>query len=115
QARRALRAERAASEQREAAHRARVSEAAAKHAAELEQQRSEKIRWARETALPEIGRLRGALDIIGAFKLAAEVQKYLPDDPGFLDAWPRVSFRASIDTIPSGARIYVKPYRNPSA
>jgi serine/threonine protein kinase/dienelactone hydrolase len=115
QALRALRAERMQNELRESVHQAEAQAITARRTAEERDQRLEKIRWARETALPEINRLRASLDMIGAFKLATEVEKYLPEDPDITGLWPRISFRASIETTPPGARFYLKPYRNPSA
>jgi eukaryotic-like serine/threonine-protein kinase len=113
QALRALRAERAANEQRTAAEQAKANETAARRTAQQEQQRNENIRWARETALPEIERLR-LRDNIAAYKLAIEVEKYLPADPALTALLPRISHRATIETTPPGARIYLKAYRKPS-
>jgi serine/threonine protein kinase/dienelactone hydrolase len=101
QARRALRAERVAAEAR------RTAEA---HALRLE-----KIRWARETALPEIARLVKKNDIVAAFALARQAEECLPDDPALTSLWPLISAKVAVETTPSGADIYAKPYAQPAA
>jgi serine/threonine protein kinase/dienelactone hydrolase len=115
QALRALRAERTQNELREAARRAEAEAAAIARTSQEREERLAKIRWAREQALPEIARLRNAFDVRAAFKLALEVQKYLPEDPALTSLLPRLSYRATITTTPAGARVYIKPYRTPSA
>lgn len=78
-------------------------------------QRSAKIRWARETALPEVNRLIEKLDYFAAYDLAVQVEKFLPTDPALTGLWPKISARANIDTSPPGADIYYKEYRRPES
>jgi hypothetical protein len=108
QATRALRAEREQNALRDAARLAKEQEATARHAAEAEQLRNEKQRWAREHLLPEINRLLLDLDIAGAFAQALEAEKYVPDDPNLIALWPRLSIVTSIETTPAGAEIYAR-------
>ena len=108
QATRALRAERDQNALRDAARLAKEQEATARHAAEAEQLRNEKQRWAREHLLPEINRLLLDLDIAGAFAQALEAEKYVPDDPNLIALWPRLSIVTSIETTPAGAEIYAR-------
>ena len=115
QATRALRAERDQTALRDAARLAKEQEATARHAAEAEQLRNEKQRWAREHLLPEINRLLLDLDIAGAFAQALEAEKYVPDDPNLIALWPRLSIVTAIETTPAGAEVYVKPYMKPTA
>ncbi len=76
-----------------------------------------KIKWARQTALPEIEKLTEDINIFGegpkpwrAFNLSNEAANYIPDDP-LLNRY-RNSFSrfAKIYSKPSGASIYIKPY-----
>jgi serine/threonine protein kinase/dienelactone hydrolase len=115
QATRALRAERTQNELREAARQAEKKAADAGRTAEQEAQRSAKIRWAREQALPEINRLIRANDIAGAFALARQAEEHIPEDPALTSLWPQISAQVTVETVPGGADIYIKPYRKPSA
>ncbi|MEO6005016.1 MAG: serine/threonine-protein kinase, partial [Opitutus sp.] len=112
---RALRAERSQNELRAAAELAAKNEAAARRIAEEQQQHSAKVRWARETALPEINRLIQMDDIPAAFALARQAEGSIPEDPALLDLWLNIATDASIQTTPDGARVYAKPYQHPSA
>ncbi|MDO8539430.1 MAG: protein kinase [Opitutaceae bacterium] len=115
QALRALRAERAQNELQESNRQAELKASAARRVADERDQRLDKIRWARETALPEVTRFLSAGDVRAAFKLAREIESVLPDDPAVTDLWPRISHRVSLQTTPAGAKIYLKPYRMPAA
>jgi serine/threonine protein kinase/formylglycine-generating enzyme required for sulfatase activity/dienelactone hydrolase/type II secretory pathway pseudopilin PulG len=108
QTRRAWRAERAQEELRLAAQRAEQAVAA-------QAQRLEKIRWARDTLLPEINRLMKRNDIVQAFALAKQVEEFLPDDPALASLWPLISATVAVETTPAGADIYAKPYDRPAA
>ena len=78
-------------------------------------QRSSKLRWARQQALPEISRLLQANEIPAAFALAVEAEKYLPDDPALTSLWPRIAVETSIETTPAGAEVAIKEYRKPDS
>jgi formylglycine-generating enzyme required for sulfatase activity len=70
-----------------------------------------RVRWARETALPEITRLAQAERYVDAMRLARRVATDIPSDPVLAKLWPDISRPASIETTPSGAEVYVKDYR----
>jgi serine/threonine protein kinase len=115
QALRALRAERTQNELRHAADRARANEASALRTAETLEQRSNKVRWARESALPEINRLIKKDDISAAFALARQIEEHIPNDPALTSLWPQISMPVTIETNPGGADVYIKPYRKPDS
>jgi eukaryotic-like serine/threonine-protein kinase len=73
--------------------------------------RSARVRWARETAIPEIARLAGKGDRKDAFDLARQAESVIPSDPALSKLWPEISFEIAIHTSPAGADIYMKPYR----
>ncbi|MCI0695462.1 protein kinase [candidate division KSB1 bacterium] len=72
--------------------------------------RSAKIRWAREQAIPEIVQLIDKPAYMAAFRIAHEAEKYLPADPLLKQLWPRMSQHISIQTTPPGANIFITPY-----
>jgi dienelactone hydrolase len=69
-----------------------------------------KVRWARETAVPEIVKLVDIDDYPAAFALAKKAQGHIPDDPVLAELWPQMSRLVSISTTPPDADLYVKPY-----
>ncbi len=73
-------------------------------------QRSYKIKWAREQAIPEIIQLVDEGKYITAFQLALKAEKQIPDDPVLTDLWPKMSRKVSIQTDPSASNIYRKNY-----
>ena len=73
--------------------------------------RNARVRWARETAIPEIIRLVGQGDNNAAFALARQVGLVIPNDSALLKLWPEISLEISVHTNPEGADIYMKPYR----
>ena len=97
--------------------------------------RSKKIRWAREEALPEIQRLaeengwvstesgHQSLDMISAsesdfskaYALAQQVATTVPDDSSLEELWPRITRTVRLVSEPSGAKIYRQPYVDPEA
>jgi serine/threonine protein kinase/class 3 adenylate cyclase len=74
-----------------------------------------KVRWARETALPEITRLAKEGKNTEAFALAEQAEKYIPSDPALTNLCSQISVRAIIETTPSGADVYLKEYRKPES
>lgn len=78
--------------------------------------RQAKIRWAREEALPEIERLVEASwrDYTGAYELAEEAEKFIPNHPKLAELMARCSLHTSITTQPPGAKIYIKEYDRPT-
>jgi len=81
------------------------------------QNRQAKVRWARQEILPEIERLAEDVPWTGegpqtwlAFELAMEATRYIPDDPLLTRLWPRFSRYFKVQSDPSGAKVYAKPY-----
>jgi len=72
-----------------------------------------KIRWARETTVPEIDRLIQSDRFIEAFKLAEDAEKVIPKDTLLVKLWPQMSREISLETTPAGADISFKDYRTP--
>ena len=76
--------------------------------------RMNKIRWARDVALPKIEELRnmgGAEEnYIEAFDLAVKAEDFIPDDPKLKQHMKWISGFTSIQTQPAGARIFRKPF-----
>ncbi|MFC2084709.1 protein kinase [Bacteroidota bacterium] len=79
--------------------------------------RQAKIRWARETALPEIEQMLEVNDVwrnlVPAYRLAEKVEAILEDDPKLAELFSRVSLNIDVITDPPGASVYVKEYNNP--
>jgi formylglycine-generating enzyme required for sulfatase activity/dienelactone hydrolase/predicted Ser/Thr protein kinase len=73
-------------------------------------QRNAKVRWAREKALPEIIRLAGIDSFDEAFRLAQEARQYIPDDPLLAEQMRTVARAATIESEPSGAAVFYRPY-----
>ncbi len=79
--------------------------------------RRAKVRWARQVALDKIQQLVEDVPWTGegpetwlAFELAMEASKYIPDDPLLARLWPQFSWYFKVQTEPSGAKMYAKPY-----
>ena len=82
--------------------------------------RMNKIRWARDVALPKIEELRskgGGLSAnnIEAFDFAVKAERFIPDDHTLKNHMKWVSGIISIHTEPQGAKIYRKPFNKPEA
>lgn len=77
--------------------------------------RRSRISWAKEVAIPEIKRIIDDADRVAglshALKLAEEAEKYIPDDPQLHELLSKCSITTSIETNPSGAKIYIKDYQ----
>jgi serine/threonine protein kinase len=74
-----------------------------------------RIRWARETAIPEIARLSAAETNGAAMALARQALQYLPGDAALQELWKRISATADVDTTPPGATVEIKDYLTPDA
>ena len=61
--------------------------------------RSARIRWARETAIPELIRLAGKGEDNAAFVLARRAEQVIPNDPALLKLWPDISLEISVQLI----------------
>ena len=77
--------------------------------------RSGQVRWAHETAIPEIARLAEKGEDQAAFALAKQVNAVVPDDALLQKLWPEISLEISVHSKPEGAEIYLKPYRAPES
>ena len=76
---------------------------------------SSKVRWAREQALPRIGKLIERGQTGEAFALAVQAERYIPADPTLARFWPDISWSDSIITSPPGASVYRRNYNAPNA
>jgi serine/threonine protein kinase/dienelactone hydrolase len=76
------------------------------------QQQNTKVRWARETAIPEIKNMIDAENFHQAFKLALQVEAVIPDDPELKKLWNGMSRVLSVKTVPDQANVYMKDYRS---
>jgi serine/threonine protein kinase/dienelactone hydrolase len=76
---------------------------------------SSKVRWAREQALPQIGKLIERGETGEAFALAVQAERYIPADPTLAKFWPDISWSDSIITNPPGASVYRRNYNSPNA
>jgi eukaryotic-like serine/threonine-protein kinase len=74
-------------------------------------------RWATEEALPEIERLIGENDVwrdlVPAYRLAEQAEKYIPGNPRLAELFSRCSLRINVATEPAGATIAMKEYGAP--
>ena len=81
--------------------------------------RQTKIRWARDVALPKIEELTDKAGYfennIEAFDLAVKAEKYIPDDPRLKQFMKLGSGTISINTQPSGAKVYRRPFDKPES
>jgi eukaryotic-like serine/threonine-protein kinase len=73
-------------------------------------QRSAKVRWARQEALPQIVRLAEAEKFDDAFRLAQQALPYIPNDPFLARQIEAISTRADIHSEPAGADVFYRPY-----
>src|SRR6201996_5967239 len=74
-----------------------------------------KVRWAREQALPQIGKLIERGQAGEAYELAVQAERYIPADPTLARFWPDISWSDSIITSPPGASVYRRNYNAPNA
>jgi serine/threonine protein kinase/dienelactone hydrolase len=75
--------------------------------------RQTKIRWARDTVLPEMQSLidnTSSKDTASAYKLALQVEDYIGDDQEFIDLMEKCSINISVKTEPPGASIYTREF-----
>jgi serine/threonine protein kinase/dienelactone hydrolase len=78
--------------------------------------RQAKIHWAERVAIPEIERLLNQSDNKAAFDLALQAEKYIPKNPTLTHLWPQAVGSLSIETVPAGADVSIRPYNgNPNA
>ena len=75
---------------------------------------SANVRWARESAVPEITQLMEKEKYSEALALARRAELYIPTDPMLVNLWPKISWIPSIRTTPEGTDVYVKDYSSPA-
>lgn len=72
--------------------------------------RNSRIRWARDSALPQIATLAGQEKFDEAYALAVQAERYIPRDPMLSKLWDHISWSDSIITSPPGVSIYRRNY-----
>jgi dienelactone hydrolase len=79
--------------------------------------RQAKIRYIRDQLLPKIGQLieGGRDNFIAAYKLAAQAEKYMPQDAKLSGFISQITVKISVTTEPPGAKVYIKEYKTPDA
>ena len=108
--------------ERDKAVQARAEEEEQRKAAQLAekaQQASEKergslrnVKWALETAVPEIEQLLDKDDYTGAFKLVEQARPFMEDNARFQALSARVVGAISVETTPPGAQVFIRDYRD---
>jgi eukaryotic-like serine/threonine-protein kinase len=74
--------------------------------------RAGQVKWALETALPQIGRQLAKDDYTNAFKLIEEARPFIADNPQFQEHSARVVSVISIETTPPGAQVFIREYND---
>jgi formylglycine-generating enzyme required for sulfatase activity/dienelactone hydrolase len=72
--------------------------------------RQSRVRWARETALPEIEQLLNKGKLPAAFDIVQKAEKYIPKDPKLKELSSLVTSKLTILTDPPGADVYIREY-----
>jgi serine/threonine protein kinase/formylglycine-generating enzyme required for sulfatase activity/dienelactone hydrolase len=76
---------------------------------------SSRVNWARTIALPEIARLIDEGRNAAAFRLVRHAERYLPNDPEIARLRRNHTRRASFQSDPPGADVYVRDYIDTAA
>ena len=76
--------------------------------------RSRQISWARDVALPEVIRFADVENWSAAFDMANRALEYIPSDSVLLKYIDQVSWIVSLQSDPSGAEFFYKPYADTS-
>ena len=77
-------------------------------------QKSRRVTWALDVALPEIQRLLDKRDYATAFRIANEAQAYIPTNRRLAELWPEISATLSITTSVPGADVRFREYTGDS-
>src|SRR5262249_61035527 len=78
--------------------------------------RTARVRWVRETAVPQAERLVAAEDFEKAYPILREARSVIPNDPSVEKLWNQASLDFTVESMPSGADVFYRPYRsNPGA
>jgi dienelactone hydrolase/predicted Ser/Thr protein kinase len=67
-------------------------------------------RRARNELVPQVLEFAETDDYAQALALAEEAERYAPDDPILVSTWPSISRLVSMESTPSGADVFVRPY-----
>jgi DNA-binding winged helix-turn-helix (wHTH) protein/dienelactone hydrolase len=70
------------------------------------------IEWARKHALPDMRRLVETSDLSQAFRMARQIERYLPGDPEIEGLRRQHGVPIDIKTDPPGADVYLKSYHH---
>ncbi|MCM2315430.1 MAG: protein kinase, partial [Thermoanaerobaculia bacterium] len=73
--------------------------------------RASRQEWARKEAIPEIRRLVDAEEYARATTLIRQAQAILPSEPALEQLWIAATDMPSVDSVPNGAEVWVKPYQ----
>ncbi len=73
-------------------------------------QRTTRVRWATEQALPELARLAGSERFYAAFKLARTIDSSVPGNQKNRQLFEAVSRTIDIESVPEEADVYRRPY-----
>ena len=76
-------------------------------------QRSERQRWAREVAIPEIARLTNESKSLAAYRLTRQAAQELPGDPQLASMERDATRLVSVDSTPAGAQVEIQDYLSP--
>ena len=89
----------------------------ARRAGEAEKERGNlrNVKWALETALPEIERSLEKQDYTGAFELVEQARPFIADNPRFLSLSARAVGVISVETTPPGAQVFIRDYNDLNA
>ena len=84
----------------------------ARRAGEAEKERGSlrNVKWALETALPEIERSLEKQDYPAAFKLVEQARPFIADNPRFQTLSARAGSVISVETTPPGAQVFIRDY-----
>jgi tRNA A-37 threonylcarbamoyl transferase component Bud32/dienelactone hydrolase len=72
--------------------------------------RSNRARWARNEALPQIAQLAQEKQYPAAVALAERAERYVAGDPVLRQLWKDISATIDIDSTPAGALVEIRPY-----
>ncbi len=72
-------------------------------------QQNTRARWAREQALPQVEQLAEREDYLGAFRLANDARRIIPNDPVWRRIDPIVSRTITVRATPEGTAVSYRP------
>ena len=70
--------------------------------------RESRLRWVRDEAIPEIGRLATSGDPVAAYRLAQRALAVAPADPALRASWDAATSEVPIATEPPGAEVSIR-------